>query len=98
LASKSSSVHVLQLESASPADAAAAAIQIEKIAGGLVVAVANAGIANNWQDITEVDIASFQDHLQVMNIIGALILFKAKYPLLLKRQTRKLQFRRSLRV
>ena len=88
LASRSSNVHVLQLESASPADAAAAAIQIEKIAGGLDVVVANAGIANNWQDITEVDIASFQDHLQV-NVIGALILFKAMYPLLLKRQTRK---------
>lgn len=81
-------VHVLQLESTSAADAAAAATQIEKIAGGLDVVIANAGIANNWQDITEVEIASFEEHLQV-NVIGTMILFKAVYPLLLKRQTRK---------
>jgi len=88
LASKNTNVHLLQLESTSAADAAAAATEIEKIAGGLDAVVANAGIANNWQDITAVEISSFEEHLQV-NVIGTLILFKAVYPLLLKRQTRK---------
>jgi NAD(P)-dependent dehydrogenase (short-subunit alcohol dehydrogenase family) len=88
LASKNPNIHLLQLESTSAADATTAALQIEKIAGGLDVVIANAGIANNWQDIIDVDIASFQEHLQV-NVVGTLILFKAMYPLLLKRHTRK---------
>lgn len=88
LASKNPNIHVIQLESTSVADAAAAAITIDRIGGGLDVVVANAGIANNWQKVTEVEIASLQEHLQV-NVVGTMILFKAMYPLLAKRQTRK---------
>ena len=88
LAAKNPNVHILQLESTSAADAAAAADRIGKIAGGLDVVVANAGIANNWQAVTNVEISSFEEHLQV-NVIGTLILFKAMYPLLLKQKTRK---------
>jgi NAD(P)-dependent dehydrogenase (short-subunit alcohol dehydrogenase family) len=82
-------VHVLKLESTSPADAAAVALAIDKITGeGLDVVIANAGIANNWQKVTEVDIDALEEHFRV-NVIGTTILFKAIYPLLLKRETRK---------
>jgi norsolorinic acid ketoreductase len=83
-----SNVHVLQLESVSEADAANAAKSVEKIAGGLDGVIANAGIAQNWQYAVDADIEALKEHF-VVNVGGPLILFKALYPLLLKRQTRK---------
>jgi len=88
LASENPNIHIVQLSSTSVADAAAAAKTVEKITGGLDVVIANAGIANNWQSVTEIDIDSLQEHYAV-NVAGPIILFKALYPLLLKRQTRK---------
>jgi norsolorinic acid ketoreductase len=89
LAAANPNVHVLKLETTSPADATALATAIDKTEGeGLDVVIANAAIANNWQKVTEVDIASLEEHYRV-NVGGTLILLKAVYPLLLKRQTRK---------
>ena len=88
LAANSPNVHIVQLESSSVSDAAAAAKTIEKIAGGLDVVIANAGIAQNWQPVTEIDLKSMNEHFQV-NTVGPLILFQALYPVLMKHQTRK---------
>jgi len=88
LAASSPNVHVIQLESNSVSDAAAAAKTIQKIAGGLDVVIANAGMGTNWQPATEVDLESMNQHFQV-NAVGPLILFQAMYPLLMKRKTRK---------
>lgn len=60
---------------------------VEQVTGGLDVVIANAGIANNWQPVTEIDLSSLNDHYQV-NAVGPIILFQALYPLLAKRQTR----------
>jgi NAD(P)-dependent dehydrogenase (short-subunit alcohol dehydrogenase family) len=81
-------VHIVKLESVSEADATAAAKSVEKIAGGLDGVIANAGIAQNWQHAVDADIEAMKEHYLV-NVGGPLILFKALYPLLLKRQTRK---------
>jgi norsolorinic acid ketoreductase len=81
-------VHILKLESISETDAAAVAKSVEEISGGLDGVIANAGIAQNWQKAEEADIESLKEHFLV-NVGGPLILFKALYPLLLKRQTRK---------
>jgi len=88
LAATSPNVHVIQLESNSVSDAAAAAKTVEQVAGGLDVVIANAGIGSNWQPATEVDLKSMNEHFQV-NTVGPLILFQALYPALLKHQTRK---------
>jgi norsolorinic acid ketoreductase len=88
LASKNPNIHILQLESSSVADATAAAQTIQQITGGLDVVIANAGIANNWQKAIDLDLDSIYEHLKV-NAVGPLILFRALYPLLLQRQTRK---------
>lgn len=81
-------IHLVKLTSASVSDADAAAKLVQDTTGGLDVVIANAGIANNWQPIEDVDIASVREHFEV-NTVGAIILFQALYPLLLKRQTRK---------
>ena len=88
LAARNSNIHIVQLESTSVSDAAAAAKTIEQVTGGLDVVVANAGIASNWQKVTELSLKSLNDHFQV-NAVGPIILFQALYPLLLQRQTRK---------
>lgn len=88
LVESSPNVHIIQLESNSVSDAAAAAKTVEQIAGGLDVVIANAGIGTNWQPATEVDLESMNQHFQV-NTMGPLILFQALYPLLMKHQTRK---------
>jgi norsolorinic acid ketoreductase len=88
LASANPNIHVVQLEATSASDAQAAAKTVSEITGGLDVVIANAGIANNWQPVVEVDLDSLNEHFQV-NAVGPLILFQAFYPLLLKRQTRK---------
>jgi len=88
LASRNSNIHVIKLESTSVADATAAAHLIDAVAGGLDVVVSNAGIANDWNKVTEVSVESLKEHFNV-NAVGPLILFQAMYPLLLKRQTRK---------
>jgi norsolorinic acid ketoreductase len=88
LAAKNPNVHIVKLESVSVSDAHAAAEVVEQVTGGLDVVIANAGIANNWQPVTEIDLSSLNDHYQV-NAVGPIILFQALYPLLAKRQTRK---------
>ena len=88
LAARNSNIHIVQLESTSVSDAAAAAKTVEQVTGGLDVVVANAGIASNWQKVTELSLKSLNDHFQV-NAVGPVILFRALYPLLLQRQTRK---------
>jgi len=89
LAAANPNVHIFKLESTSVAEAAAVAKGIDQIDGeGLDVVVANAAIANNWQKVTEIDLGSLAEHHRV-NVGGTVILFKAVYPLLLKRQTRK---------
>jgi norsolorinic acid ketoreductase len=88
LASKNPNIYILQLESTSVSDATNAAQTISEITGGLDVVVANAGIANNWQKALDLDLDSVYEHLKV-NAVGPLILFRALYPLLLKRETRK---------
>jgi norsolorinic acid ketoreductase len=87
-AAQNPNVHIVQLESTSVSDVTAAARLVEQTTGGLDVVIANAGIANNWQKSTEIDLASLNDHYQV-NAAGPIILFQALYPLLKKRQTRK---------
>lgn len=88
LASKNPNIHILQLESTSISDATNAAQIITEVTGGLDVVVANAGIANDWQKALDINIDSIYEHLKV-NTVGPLILFRALYPLLLKRSTRK---------
>lgn len=88
LASHNPNIHVIKLESTSVADATAAARLIDTVVGGLDVVVSNAGIANDWNRVTDVSVESLTEHFNV-NAVGALILFQAMYPLLLKRQTRK---------
>jgi NAD(P)-dependent dehydrogenase (short-subunit alcohol dehydrogenase family) len=88
LAATNPNIHLIKLQSASEADARAAARAIEEVTGGLDVVIANAGIANNWQKITDVEIGAVWEHFNV-NTVGAIVLFQAVYPLLLKRQTRK---------
>ena len=81
-------IHVVKLVSTSASDAAAAAKIVQDTTGGLDVVIANAGIANNWQPIEDVDIASVLEHFEV-NTVGTIVLFQALYSLLLKRHTRK---------
>jgi norsolorinic acid ketoreductase len=88
LTASNPNVHIVQLEATSVSDAQAAAKAISEITDGLDVAIANAGIANNWQSALEIDLDSLNDHFQV-NAFGPVILFQALYPLLVKRQTRK---------
>jgi norsolorinic acid ketoreductase len=87
-AKEHSNVHIVKLESANEADAAAAASTVEKVSGGLDIVIANAGIASNFQKALETDISSLREHYEV-NVAGPLVLFKALYPLLAKRQTKK---------
>jgi len=81
-------IHIVKLASGSATDARTAAKVVEDITGALDVVIANAGIANNWQRITDVEIESVREHFEV-NTIGTIILFQALYPLLVKRHTRK---------
>jgi NAD(P)-dependent dehydrogenase (short-subunit alcohol dehydrogenase family) len=81
-------VHIVQLEATSEEDAMNAAKSVEHTSGKLDVLIANAGMYLNHQPAIEVDIKSFQQHLDV-NLIGTLILFKALYPLLAKGSTKK---------
>jgi len=88
LAAENPKIHVIQLQSASITDATEASNIVEQVSGGLDVVVANAGIANNWQPISEVKIDAVWEHYKV-NALSTIVLFQAVYPLLLKRQTRK---------
>ena len=88
LASHNPNIHILQLESTSYTDVQSAVETIRKIAGGLDVVIANAGIAQNWHKVLDVTPASVVEHFNV-NALGPLILFQAVYPLLLARPTRK---------
>lgn len=88
LALENPNVHVIQIRSSNIADAEAAAKVVEQTVGGIDVVVANAGIANNWQRATNVEIDAVLEHYKV-NALSAIVLFQAFYPLLLKRQTRK---------
>ena len=81
-------VHIIKLESTSEEDAKNAAARIEATTGGLDVVVANAAIAQNWQLAGEISIESLKQHFEV-NVVGVIILFKAMYPLLQNRQTKK---------
>ena len=81
-------IHFVQLETTSLSDAVSAAKLVEEVTGGVDVVIANAGIANNWQKALKIDLNSFNEHYQV-NAIGAIIVFQALYPLLVKRLTRK---------
>jgi norsolorinic acid ketoreductase len=83
-----SNVHIIRLDSATPSDAQEAAQYIDKVAGGLDVVVANAGIAQDWTKVVAVDPAQLHEHFKI-NAIGPLVLFQAVYPLLLKRPTKK---------
>src|SRR5271156_6853936 len=56
LAAENPNVHIVRIRSASVPDAEAAAKVIEKITRGIDVVIANAGIANNWQRATNVEI------------------------------------------
>jgi len=88
LAAQYPDIHVVKLASGSASDAEAAATVVEHTTGSLDVIIANAGIADNWQQITDVDIDSVREHFEV-NTVGTLVLFQALYPLLVKGQTRK---------
>jgi len=88
IASQYPNVHLIKLDSTSATDAKQAAQTVERIAGGLDIVIANAGIAENWDKVVEVPPDSLLEHFKV-NTIGPLILFQALYPLLLTRQTRK---------
>lgn len=81
-------LHIIKLESTSEEDAKNAAARIEATTGGLDVVVANAAIAQNWQLAGEVSIESLKQHFEV-NVVGVIILFKAMFPLLQNRQTKK---------
>ena len=87
-ASDHKNVHILKMESTSEEETTKAAAEIEATAGGLDVVIANAGIAQNWQLAGETSIQSLKEHFEV-NVVGVVILFKAMYPLLQKRQTKK---------
>jgi norsolorinic acid ketoreductase len=83
-----SNVHIIKLDSSTPEDAYEAAKAIEKISGGLDVVIANAGIAQDWSKVVNVEPAALYEHFKV-NTVGPLVLFQATYPLLKKRETRK---------
>jgi NAD(P)-dependent dehydrogenase (short-subunit alcohol dehydrogenase family) len=74
LAAENSNIHIIQLEPGSISDAAAAATVVKEVTGGLDVVVANAGIASDWQRITEIDLQSLYDYYNV-NAMGPIILF-----------------------
>jgi norsolorinic acid ketoreductase len=88
LADQHSNVHIIKLDSSSVADAQEAARYVTKVAGALDVVIANAGIAQNWENVANVDPAALTEHFRV-NTLGPLILFQALYPVLLKGETRK---------
>ena len=88
LAASNDNLQILQLESPSESDAAAAAKFIESTTGGLDVVVANAGISENWQSAAETSIESMRQHFEV-NVVGVLVLFQAAYRLLQARKTKK---------
>ena len=88
LAATNPNIHVLQLESTSVSDIAAAAKAVEATTGGLDVVIANAAILQSEEKAKEVSIDSLDQHLKV-NTLGPLLLFQALYPLLAKRGSRK---------
>jgi NAD(P)-dependent dehydrogenase (short-subunit alcohol dehydrogenase family) len=59
--------------SSSTTDAQAAARTVDEVVGGLDVVFANAGIAENWEEVVKVDPRSCFK-------VGPLILFQALYP------------------
>jgi len=88
LAAQHDNLHVIKLDSHSVSDAKEAAQYIDKVAGGLDVVIANAGVNLNWDPVATVSPESLEEHFRV-NTIGPLILFQAVYPVLLKHKTRK---------
>ncbi|KAJ7349169.1 hypothetical protein DFH08DRAFT_1079532 [Mycena albidolilacea] len=78
---KHSNVHPIKLNSGNVADNAAAAAEIEKIAGHLDVVIANAGIAKHVGSLATTPLSEFRDHWEV-NSLGLVVLFQAVQKLL----------------
>ncbi|KAJ7789386.1 hypothetical protein B0H14DRAFT_243727 [Mycena olivaceomarginata] len=81
LVAKHSNVHPIKLTSGDVADNAAAAAEIEKIAGHLDVVIANAGIAKHFGSLATTPLSEFRDHWEV-NSLGLVVLFQAVQKLL----------------
>ncbi|KAJ7871371.1 hypothetical protein B0H14DRAFT_2570731 [Mycena olivaceomarginata] len=81
LVAKHSNVHPIKLTSSDVADNAAAAAEIEKIAGHLDVVIANAGIAKHVGSLATTPLSEFRDHWEV-NSLGLVVLFQAVQKLL----------------
>jgi len=81
-------IHILQLESTSVSDIAAAAKAVKATTGGLDVVIANAGILQNGEKAQQASVDSLDQHFEV-NAVGPLLLFQALYSLLANRDSRK---------
>ncbi|ANB10989.1 hypothetical protein AWJ20_3783 [Sugiyamaella lignohabitans] len=86
-----SNVHVLKYDASVHNDATELATQIEKLTGGIDVFVANSGISEEPMTVLETPIESWT-RLYAINTLGPIVLFKALYPLIAKRDTRKVVF------
>ncbi|ANB12281.1 hypothetical protein AWJ20_530 [Sugiyamaella lignohabitans] len=86
-----SNVHVLKYDAAVHSDATNLASQIEKLVGGIDVFVANSGISEEPMTVLDTPVESWA-RLYAINTLGPIVLFKALYPLLVKRDTRKVVF------
>ncbi|KAJ7789375.1 hypothetical protein B0H14DRAFT_3574034, partial [Mycena olivaceomarginata] len=84
LAAKHSNVHPIKLTSGDVADNAAAAAEIEKIAGHLDVVIA--GISKYFGSLTSTPLSELRDHWEV-NALSLVVLFQAVQKLLLASPT-----------
>ncbi|KAJ7796889.1 hypothetical protein B0H14DRAFT_3549604 [Mycena olivaceomarginata] len=81
LVAKHPNVHPIKLTSGDEVDNAAAAVEIQKIAGHIDVLIANAGISKYYGSLTTTPLSEFRDHWEV-NSLGLVVLFQAVHKLL----------------
>ena len=93
--SSKAKIHIVKMVAASETDAAEVAKHVEATTGGLDYVIFNAGIADYYGPIATTPIEQFRNHYEV-NTIGPIVLFQSLYPLLLKRNTRKILLTSSL--
>ncbi|ANB14996.1 hypothetical protein AWJ20_2615 [Sugiyamaella lignohabitans] len=84
-------VHILKYDATVHSDADHLAKEIGKLADGIDVFVANSATSEIPMTVLETPIESWT-RLYNVNTLGPIVLFKALYPLIVKRQTRKVLF------
>ncbi|EIN06095.1 NAD(P)-binding protein [Punctularia strigosozonata HHB-11173 SS5] len=79
-------LHVVKLVSGDRQGNEAAVAEIKRVAGGLNVVVANAGICSSVNRVLDEAPEAVREHMEV-NLIGTLVLFQATYALLVASTT-----------